>query len=249
MDEVAKILVVEDDEGIITVVRDVLQDAGYACDMSMDGIDGMQRGTSGGYDLIILDIALPKLNGLDVCRQVKAAAPDLPIIMLTARSEEADVVAGLEVGADDYVLKPFRPKELLARVRARLRDATQKKIRAANPAFAAPGSELAPSGTIAIGDLTIDTERMRVLKRGEALSLSAREYQIVALLAMNAGRPFGREELLEKVWDFAAEDYGVNVSVMMSRLRRKIEDDQDNPKYLLTVRGIGYRFVEASEIK
>ncbi len=251
MSEMGKVLVVEDDSAIVTVVRDVLEEAGFACEFIDDGLKGLQRALAEEFDLIVLDVGLPLLNGLDVCRQLKSAKPNLPVIMLTARGEESDVVSGLEVGADDYVQKPFRPKELLARVRARLREETRRKVSAVSSgvgAAVAAGAKSPSTDVLNIGELNIDPEKLRVTKRGQVVGLSAREFEVVLLLATHPGRPFTREELLASVWEFAAEDYGVNVSVFMSRLRRKLEDDQENPRYLLTVRGVGYKFAEPSDL-
>ena len=166
--------------------------------------------------------------------------------MLTAQGEEADVVSGLEIGSDDYILKPFRPREVLARIRVRLRDATRRKIAATE--YAAPTSELRDNDLIEIGEMRIERTKMRVFRGSEQLTLSAREFEVLNLLASNPGRPFSRDELLAEVWQFDAEEYGINVSVFFSRLRRKLERDPENPKYILTVRGIGYRFVEPDEI-
>ncbi len=244
---VAKILVVEDDPSIVTVVSDALQSADFECVVEHDGAKGLHRALHEAFDLVLLDIGLPTLSGLDVCRRLKEKKPFLPIIMLTARNDEIDVVSGLEVGADDYVDKPFRAKELLARVRARLREETRKILYSLDgPSALEEASEPVPP--IVIGEITVDSERMRVLKRGEPLSLSPREYEIIQLLAMNPGRPFTRKELLSCVWDLSSERYNVNVSVFMSRLRHKLEDDPEHPKYLITLRGIGYRFVEPNEL-
>ena len=249
-ESVGSILIIEDDAKVATVLRDTLLAAGFVCEHAADGESGLERAMCGSHDLLILDLTLPRLSGLDICKKVKQARPDLPIIMVTARSEEADVVAGLEVGADDYVQKPFRAKEIVARVRARLRENTRVRL---NRMEGGSGGETHPASeadeALTIGELQIDFKRMRILKNGEALNVSAREFQLVALLAKNAGRPFSREDLLDAVWEFTAEDYDGNVSILISRLRKKLEDDQANPRYLLTVRGFGYRFVEASELQ
>lgn len=248
MSTIAKILLIEDDAAIATVVHDLLSDAGYSCEVESDGMQGLQRALTADFDLLLLDVALPSISGLDICKRVKATFPLLPIIMFTARSEEADVVSGLEVGADDYIQKPFRPRELLARVRTRLREQTQRKLDRAVSKEVQGGDGSAPAPLLRIGALMIDAERMRVTKNGEEVQLSAREYQVLTLLAMNPGRPLSREEILEHAWNFSAERYSVNVSIFMYRLRRKIEDDPDTPRYLLTVRGVGYRFAEPHEL-
>jgi two-component system alkaline phosphatase synthesis response regulator PhoP len=163
--------------------------------------------------------------------------------MLTARDSEADVVAGLEKGADDYVSKPCRPRELLARVRTRLRERTRRSIAAAQPEHSAAEQ------AVVIGSLVIDPERMRVTKKNETLDISAREFDFLYLLASHPGKPFSRDVLLREIWEAGVEDYKQNISVFVSRLRRKLEDDPDNPRYLLTVHGVGYRFAEPSEFK
>ena len=245
MNPVGKVLVIEDDPGIANVIRDTLLDAGYLCELQSDGIAGLQTALHEAFDLIILDLNLPSLGGLDICRRIKQELPRLPIIMLTARTKESDVVSGLEVGADDYVRKPFQPLELLARVRVRLRDATARKVARAEsvPAERAPQAKI-----ISIGELQIDEEKARVLKNGEVVELTVREFQLVALLATHPGRPFSRDQILELVWDLNAGNYEVNVTSFISRIRKKLETDPNDPKYVLTVRGLGYRFAEPNEL-
>lgn len=243
---IAKILVVEDDAAIGGLIQDTLVEAGYACTLESDGLRALQLGLSDQFDLIILDINLPSLSGLDVCEQVKQKKPTLPILMLTARSSEADVVAGLEKGADDYVAKPFRPRELLARVRTRLKERTRRLI--AGLKTQEPTAREGEAELIVIGELEFDAERMRLLKSGVAVELSAREFDFLYLLASHAGRPFSRNILLQELWDSDLEEYKSNISMFVSRLRKKIEVDADAPKYLLTVHGVGYRFVEPGEL-
>lgn len=249
MEPIAHILLVEDDAAIATVVRDVLQESGYSCETIADGLLGLQAATQRPFDLVLLDLALPSLSGLDICRKLKADNPLLPVIMLTAHADEADVVCGLELGADDYIQKPFRPRELLARIRSRLRSSTEQKLAAGahSPNLQAL-SNSSPSSVIVIGELRIDMERLRAWRNDAEVQLSAREFQVLSLLALNPGRPFSRDELLSHAWGFSSERYSVNVSIFMSRLRRKIEADAETPRYILTVRGIGYRFVEAHEL-
>ena len=244
--QIAKILVVEDDWSIGGLIQDTLVEAGYGCTLEADGLEGLRLALSDKFDLLLLDLNLPSLSGLDICEQVKAQKPNLPVLILTARSSESDVVAGLEKGADDYVAKPFRPRELLARVRTRLKERTRKVI-----AGLKAQEEVAPvsaADLLKIGEIEIDADRMRVTKSGSLIELSAREFDFLYLLASHAGRPFSRNVLLQELWDSEVEEYKSNISVFVSRLRRKLEADPDNPKYLLTVHGVGYRFVEPNEL-
>ena len=246
----AKILLVEDDEAIGLVVADTLQVAGYHCETVQNGFLGLQQANLGIYDLLVVDINLPELSGLDLCRQFKQRFSTTPLIFLTARTDESDVIAGLELGADDYVTKPFRSKELLARIRARLREKTDRAIENSlrSISSASKNASAETAQTITIGELCIDIEKMRIAKNGSLLDLTAREFEVILLLAQNAGRPFYRDELLTAVWGVDAQSYELNVNVFVSRVRKKIEDDAMEPRYLLTVRGIGYRFVEPSEL-
>ncbi len=245
MNAVGKVLIIEDDDGISRIIRDTLSDAGFYCEVQSDGLTGLHAALHGTFDLVILDLNLPTLGGLDVCRRIKQEYEGLPIIMLTARTKESDVVSGLEVGADDYVRKPFQPLELLARVRVRLREQTARKVLRAENDLVRP-----PTGrsVVRIGEVEVDEERARVLKNGAPIDLTTREFQLVSLLASQPGRPFTREQILEIVWDLHAGNYEVNVTSFVSRIRKKLEADPDNPKYLLTVRGLGYRFVEPEEL-
>lgn len=242
----ARILVVEDDPAIGIVLRDTLTDSGYSCVLESDGVEGLKQALDGTFDLLILDLNLPRLSGLDICHEVKLKHPLLPIIMLTARNTEADVVAGLEKGADDYIAKPCRPNELLARVRARLRDKMRRMMASIESKSETTRNEQAQ--TIVLGALAIDPDRLRVTKHGVPIELSAREFDFLYLLASNPGRPFRRNVLLQQLWDMELENYDPNISVFVSRLRKKIEDDPDAPRYLLTVHGVGYRFAEVGEL-
>lgn len=246
-ESIGRILVVEDDESLRAVVLATLEKAGFECDSAPDGIKGLEKALQQKFDLMILDLNLPGISGFDICKRVRTANANVPIIMLTARGEEADIVSGLELGANDYIKKPFQALELLARIRVQLRDATERKIRQISESGSKP-SEPEANDVIHLGELEVDFRRHRVSKRGEALDLSAKEFQVVALLAGSPGRVFSREELLDKVWNVSAENYSVNVSILMSRLRKKLEDDPETPKYFITVRGVGYRFVEESEL-
>ncbi len=226
-----KILVVEDEKNIAQVLQYNLTKAGYEAEVASDGGRGLERALSGEFDLILLDIMLPVMNGFDVCAHVRRVS-QVPIIFVTAREEEKDKIFGLDTGADDYVTKPFSFKELLARIRVNIRRSasevvTEKKMEAAAP--------------VTIGDLTIDSERYLVTKNGEPLELSKKDYDFLAFLAANLGMAYSREQLLEEVWGYEGY-YGDirNVDVAVSRLRNKIEADPSKPEYLMTKRGVGY---------
>lgn len=223
----SKVLIVEDDRTLLGVLQYNLTREGYTVSTATDGIEALDAAHSGKPDLIILDIMLPKMSGLEVCRILRKDTP-VPILMLTARSDEADKVAGLDLGADDYMTKPFSVKELLARARAMLRRA-----------------EMHTSGihgeVLQTGDIQVDEARHTALKGGSALALTPREFDLLAFLARNKGLVFSREQLLEKLWgyDFTGDTRTVDVHIRW--LREKIEDDPGKPSRLVTVRGIGYK--------
>ncbi len=246
---IAKILIIEDDSAIGLLVRETLEEAGYECRLETDGPDGLQLVLNGTFDLVVLDIGLPRLSGLDVCDAIKRKFPDLPVLMLTAQTAEIDVVTGLEKGADDYLTKPFGPRELLARIRVRLREKTRKAVAASHSAEQQiPDYRGTEPAILRIGELEIDHERMRVLKNGLPIELTAREFDFLFLLASNAGKPISREVLLEEVWESGIDAYSPNITIVVSRIRKKIETNPNSPKYLITVFGVGYRFAEPSEL-
>ncbi|MGI6128528.1 MAG: response regulator [bacterium] len=224
-----KILVVDDEEPIADILEFNLKKDGYQVEVAFDGEQALIKAHSFQPDLVILDIMLPKLDGWQVCQRLRQNST-VPIIMLTAKDEETDKVLGLELGADDYVTKPFSPRELLARVRALLRRVQSYRIQ--------DGSMAA----ITLDDLTIDLESYEVQKRGQVIELTVREFELLKFLALSPGRVFSRETLLEKVWGY--EFYGDirTVDVTVRRLREKVEDDPGNPVYVQTKRGIGYYF-------
>ncbi len=224
-----KILVVEDERPIADILKFNLERSGYEVAVAYDGEQALEKVAREVPDLVILDLMLPKVDGLSVCRHLRARS-DVPIIMLTAKSEEADKITGLELGADDYVTKPFSPRELLARVRALLRRSGRS------------GNGVSGQGPITAGELEIDLAAREVRKRGEAVSLTVREFELLKYLCLRPGQPFTREALLEDVWGY--EYYGDirTVDVTVRRLREKIEDDPSNPQYILTKRGVGYMF-------
>jgi DNA-binding response OmpR family regulator len=224
-----KVLVVDDDSTVREVVIRYLLREGYRVEESSDGADALRRALADPPELVVLDLMLPSLDGLEVCRQLRLAAP-VPVIMLTARDEEGDRIAGLELGADDYVAKPFSPRELAARVKAVLR-------RTSGPL--APTEPDEPD--LEAGDLVVDTKAHSASVRGEAVALTSREYDLLVHLMKHPRRAFRREELLAEVWGFEYGDAST-VTVHVRRLREKIEKDPGAPMHICTVWGYGYRF-------
>jgi DNA-binding response OmpR family regulator len=222
------ILVVDDEKRIAHLVRDYLENAGFRAVVAYDGKTAMAQFRHEQPDLIVLDLNLPQMDGLDVARAVRKER-NTPIIMLTARVEEMDRILGLELGADDYVSKPFSPRELVARVRAVLRRA---------------GGDEPASPLVRVGDLAIDTEKRLVTQHGEAVDLTTTEFNLLVVLARSPGRVFSRMELLDRVQGEAFEGYERTIDVHVKNLRKKIEPDARHPTYIQTVYGAGYRFVE-----
>jgi DNA-binding response OmpR family regulator len=220
------ILVVEDDPTVAEVVSRYLERDGYSVDLVTDGISAVRYVNESDLDLIVLDIMLPGMNGLDVCARLRAESP-IPIVLLTAKGDETDRIAGLELGADDYITKPFSPRELVARVNAVLRRALK--------------SDGHGRGTITTEDIEIDLDAHEVRKRGEVLALTVREFDLLAHLATNPRTVYTREQLLEEVWGYTFGDQST-VTVHVRRLREKVEDDPARPKHISTVWGVGYRF-------
>jgi phosphate regulon transcriptional regulator PhoB len=223
-----KILIVEDEGDILEVITYNLTKAGYVAVSASDGISGLSLAHAQKPRLIILDLMLPEMDGLEVCRKIKGdpALRHIPIIMLTAKSEEVDKIVGLELGADDYMTKPFSPRELVARVKAVLRRS---------------GARPAEEGeTIEVRDLEIDTESYKVLKRGKLIDLSSTEFRLLEYLARRRGKIFSRDQLLDAVWQDDSYVEPRTVDVHIRRLREKIEDDPSKPAYIKTRRGIGY---------
>ena len=229
-----RILIVEDDATLLDVLKYNLLREGYGVLTAVDGVQALEVARSDKPDLVVLDIMLPKLDGLEVCRILRKDMT-VPILMLTAKTEEIDKVVGLELGADDYLTKPFSLRELLARIRAMLRRV--EMVRQEAP----PKQEAVPQ-TIKIADLEIDFARHQVSRSGLALDLSSREFDLLAFLVRNRGQVFSRDHLLEKVWgyDYAGDSRTVDVHIRW--LRQKVEDDPAHPRHLLTLRGVGYKF-------
>lgn len=228
------VLIVEDEMNIVDIVRFNLQREGYATLEAYDGEAGLALAREKKPDLILLDVMMPKMMGFDVCRALRAEGDNVPVIILTAREEEADKVLGLEIGADDYITKPFSMRELMARVKANIRRAAMA------PQTPAP----APEGeTLRFGRLVIQKREATATKDGADLELTPREFELLAYLAAHAGRVFSRQELMERVWNYEGYVGDVRaVDVAIRRLREKVEDDPAQPKYIITRRGAGYYF-------
>jgi two-component system alkaline phosphatase synthesis response regulator PhoP len=225
----ATILLVEDEAAIAAFVQTALEREGFAVEAVKDGQQALAHVNQALPDLIILDLMLPGLDGLEVCRAVRRMPTYVPIIMLTARAEDVDKVVGLELGADDYITKPFNTRELVARVRAVLRLARSQ-------------AEIGESDRLRLGRLEIDLTGRTVAVGGQPVDLTPKEFDLLVLLASHPGRVFGRETLLEKVWGYDYLGDSRTVDVHIQRLRRKLEEDPHHPRYLLTVRSIGYKF-------
>ncbi|PWW08806.1 two-component system response regulator VicR [Paenibacillus cellulosilyticus] len=243
-----KILVVDDEQPIADILKFNLEKEGYEVICAFDGGEAVRLAYEERPDLMLLDLMLPVKDGMDVCREVRAASLQLPIIMLTAKDTELDKVLGLELGADDYVTKPFSTRELLARVKAHLRrqkkasEAVAEAQTAAADAAVANGAveaEQSKNG-LTIFNLFIDTDMYVIYKDNEPLDLTHREYELVYYLARNSGKVMTREHLLQAVWGFEYFGDVRTVDVTVRRIREKIEDDPSRPEYILTRRGLGY---------
>ncbi|TMB93740.1 MAG: response regulator transcription factor [Chloroflexi bacterium] len=222
------VLVVDDEPKIVQLTRDYLEHAGFRVASASDGKEALASFRRDAPDLVVLDLGLPTLDGLDVARAIRKSS-NVPIVMLTGRGDETDRVAGLELGADDYVTKPFSPKELVARVRAVLRR-----------------SELAsnPADVVRAGDVTLDVPRLSVKVKDRGVELTPTEFQLLLALARSPGRVFTRAQLLDAVHGVAFESYERAIDAHVKNIRRKLEPDPREPRYLLTVHGVGYRFAD-----
>jgi two-component system alkaline phosphatase synthesis response regulator PhoP len=229
---VATILVVDDEPRIVQLVRDYLEHGGFTVLVASDGPSALRSARTGQPDLVVLDLGLPGLDGLDVARALRRGG-EVPIIMLTARTEESDKLVGLELGADDYLTKPFSPKELVARVRGVLRRAEGLR---------------SPSDVIRVGsEVELDVPRMEARFGGRRIDLTKTEFQLLATMARQPGRVFTRAQLLDAVRGVAFESYERAIDAHVKNIRKKVETDPRTPRYLLTVFGVGYRFAEPSD--
>ncbi|MBX2857523.1 MAG: response regulator transcription factor [Cellvibrionaceae bacterium] len=230
-----RILVVEDQEDIGALIVLNLQSLDFKVHHAKTGNEGLMQARSGDYDLIVLDIMLPGIDGLEICKTLRQESNYSPILMLTARKSEADRVVGLEVGADDYLTKPFSVRELQARVKALLRRA----------AFFIPATDQdKPEDIIAVGPLRIDKEKRRVSMNAKEVQLTAKEFDLLLYLAIYPGKVFTREQLLNAVWGYQHNGYEHTVNSHINRLRSKIESDPAHPEYVITVWGVGYKFYD-----
>jgi two-component system alkaline phosphatase synthesis response regulator PhoP len=224
-----RVLLIEDEPGLVMTLSDRLKGEGHEVDEAADGITGQERAQAGNYDLIILDVMLPRKNGLDVCRDLRQAGIHTPILMLTAKGQVVDKVVGLQLGADDYLTKPFDMMELVARVNALLR-----RTEARTPASAQAAYEF--------GSVRVDFRRGEALRSGKRVALSSREFQLAKYLIDRRGEIVSRDQLLQDVWGYNALPETRTVDVHMAWLRRKLEENPRYPEYFLTVRGMGYKF-------
>ena len=226
------VLIVEDEQNIVDILAFNLSREGYDTIEAYDGVTGLQLALEHNPDLILLDLMLPGMNGFEVCRRIRETGSTTPILMLTAREEEADKVMGLELGADDYITKPFSVRELMARVKANIRRNDMQAVHA-------------PATPVGQDRITVDTRSMTVAKDGITLELTQREYELVRVLAANKGQVLSREALMEQVWNYEGYVGDVRaVDVAVRRLREKLEDDPAEPKFIVTRRGLGYTFGE-----
>lgn len=228
------ILIVEDEQNIVDILSFNLSREGYQTLEALDGPTGLQLALEQNPDLILLDLMLPGMDGFEVCRRVRESGSSTPILMLTAREEEADKVSGLEIGADDYITKPFSMRELIARVGANIRRTAMNTAAAATAAATAMP---------VAGDLSIDTDSHQVFRDGKPLELTTREYELLTFLASHPNKVYSRIDLMEQVWNYGyVGDDQRTVDVTVRRLREKIEENPASPKYILTRRGVGYYF-------
>ena len=224
----ARILLVEDEPGLVLILTDLLKPEGYLVDNAGDGVTGLTRAMNEPFDLIILDVMLPGKNGLDVCRELRQTGRDIPILMLTAKTQLIDRVVGLKLGADDYITKPFEPPELLARVEALLRRSRK--------------GALVPIARFQFGNIEADFQKGIVLKDGARVNLAAKELDLLRFLIDRRDKVVSREELLEGVWEYQPGVSSRTIDVHVAWLRQKLEEDPEYPRYIRTVRGVGYRF-------
>jgi DNA-binding response OmpR family regulator len=224
----AKILIVEDEPNMVAGLRDNFEFEGYQVLTAPDGVAGLERALSESPDLVILDVMMPRMSGLDVCKQLKAKRPSIPIIMLTARGQEVDKVVGLELGADDYVTKPFSIRELLARVKAVLRRA---------------GTIPKQGEKFAFGEVEVNLRNCQVSRKGKALEFSSKEFELLKYFLNHPGETLSRDRLLEDVWGYDRFPTTRTVDAHIVRLRQKVEPKPDDPRFILTVHGTGYKFV------
>src|ERR1700685_99399 len=224
----AKILIVEDEPNMVAGLRDNFEFEGHQVITAGDGVAGLERAIAESPDLVLLDVMMPRMSGLDVCKQLKSKRPSIPIIMLTARGQEVDKVIGLELGADDYVTKPFSIRELLSRVKAVLRRAR---------------TDPKEQDRYAFGDVEVNLRSCQVSRRGKAMDFSSKEFELLKYFLCHPGETLSRDRLLEDVWGYGRFPTTRTVDAHIVRLRQKIEPTPDEPRFILTIHGTGYKFV------
>ena len=229
-----KILIIEDNQDLARLVESHLRDLSFEVELTFDGQAGLAKARAENYDLIILDLMLPGLDGLEICRRLRRQSKYVPILMLTAKSSEMDRVVGLELGADDYVTKPFSIPELLARVKAIFRRVEELS----------EGVREETAAVIKAGNLVIDLARRTAALKDRPLDLTAKEFDLLVHFARNPGKVYTRSQLLDMVWGYGHDGYEHTVNSHINRLRSKIEKDSADPDYILTVWGVGYKFAE-----
>lgn len=223
-----RILIVEDEPNMVAGLRDNFEYEGYEVLTAGDGVEGLERALNESPDLVVLDVMMPRMSGLDVCKQLKAKRPSIPIIMLTARGQEVDKVVGLELGADDYVTKPFSIRELLARVKAVLRRARPLPKEQERYSF---------------GEVEVDLKSCRVTRKGAPVEVSSKEFELLKFFLCHSGETLSRDKLLEEVWGYDRFPTTRTVDAHIVRLRQKLEPKPEEPRFILTVHGTGYKFV------
>ena len=242
------ILVVDDEPSIVILLEYTLKQAGYKVSIARDGKAAYDMISSQNFDLVLLDIMLPKMDGMEVCRRIRQERIQVPIIMLTAKSEEYDKIIGLELGADDYITKPFSPREVIARIKAvsrRTNSLSNRPIIEKNDALEnqpLSSEDQSLKGIVNYGDIQIDLDHFEVLVRGEKVELTPKEYELLVYFTQRQGRIISRDQLLNQIWNFDYAGETRIVDVHISHLREKIEEDTKSPKYIKTVRGFGYKF-------
>jgi two-component system OmpR family response regulator len=229
-----KILIIEDNRHLARLLESHLHDLAFQVDIAFDGSSGFAKADSDNYDLVILDLMLPDIDGIEICRRLRRKSSYVPILMLTAKSSEMDRVVGLEIGADDYVTKPFSIRELLARVKAILRRVEELTT----------GSGADMPAVIRAGDIVIDPEKRSATLQGRPVELTAKEFDLLLHFARNPGKVYTRSQLLDSVWGYGHDGYEHTVNTHINRLRTKIEKDPANPAYIKTVWGVGYKFID-----
>ena len=225
----ARVLVVEDEAGLRLTLSDRLTSEGYDVEVAGDGEAGLAKATGGGFDLIVLDVMLPRMNGFDVCREVRRRGVTTPILMLTARGQVVDKVVGLKLGADDYLTKPFEAIELMARLEALMRRR--------------PSGPVAGGESFRFGDVVVDLRKMEITRGGRPVDLSAREFKLLRHFIAHRGATISRDELLTEVWGYDEMPLTRTVDVHVAGLRQKIEANPKSPEFILTIHGLGYKFV------